>query len=46
LITKQFQEKWTPVFRPELRKANKQFQEKWTPVFRPELRKAGMNDGL
>src|SRR5262245_10198341 len=35
----QFQEKWEPVFRPELRKDREQFQEKWEPVFRPELRK-------
>ena len=36
----QFQEKWEPVFRPELRLTITQFQEKWEPVFRPELRPA------
>jgi hypothetical protein len=34
-----FQEKWNPVFRPEMRQTNKEhFQEKWNPVFRPEMR--------
>jgi hypothetical protein len=37
---KQFQEKWKPVFRPELRQNKEQFQEKWKPVFRPELRRS------
>ncbi len=31
-LLKQFQEKWEPVFRPELRQAKTQFQEKWEPV--------------
>jgi hypothetical protein len=36
----QFQQKWEPVLRPELRlnKEIEQFQQKWEPVLRPELR--------
>jgi|GEM_PF-3563730 len=36
----QFQRKWEPVSRPELRqnKEQEQFQRKWEPVSRPELR--------
>jgi hypothetical protein len=32
------QEKWVPLFRPQLRQTKEQLQEKWIPLFRPQLR--------
>ena len=37
LAPEQIQEKWEPVFHPDLR-GDEQIQEKWEPVFRPDLR--------
>jgi hypothetical protein len=33
------QEKWNPLFRPELRHNKEQLQEKWNPLFRPQSRR-------